>query len=452
MNLAAEGDATIYALASGGGKAAVAIIRISGPEVSCLLREMTGGLPPPRVATLRSIVDPMSREVIDRGLVLWFPAPNSFTGEDCAELQIHGSRATIMAVLRILATSRKARMASPGEFARRALANGKLDLIGVEALADLMDAETEQQRRLATFAASGSLQIEVSNLRERIVDLMAVIEIELDFADEGDQPFDAVDEILRRLPEIKQRLEALRINQDRAERIREGLTVLIAGPPNAGKSSLLNGLAKRDVAIVSEHAGTTRDLIEVKLDLGGFPINLVDSAGIRNSLDPVEREGINRALARSETADLVLWLVPCHSTNIEPPDELLKRPLWRVATKMDLSSEPLKARLTSGDGGRVFPISIKTGHNIGRLLDRLQDFAAENMTVTAGAAVLANERQRQSVEMALAALVDAGQRNRPVEILAEDLRRACFALESLIGKVGVEDVLDSLFARFCIGK
>jgi tRNA modification GTPase len=446
-----EVSATIYALASGSGKAAVAVIRISGPNVAPLLRALIKSVPAARVATLRPIVEPTSGEIIDHGLVLWFPAPHSFTGEDCAELQIHGSRAVVQAVLRLLGQFPDARLALPGEFARRALANGKMDLIGIEALGDLIAAETEQQRRLATIGASGSLQQLIGGLRHRIVDLMAIVETDLDFSDEEDRPNDPISQVQNSLAAIQSELEVLRSSHDRAELIRDGLTVLIAGPPNAGKSSLLNSLARREAAIVSEYAGTTRDIIEVRMDLGGFPVNLIDTAGIRESHDPVEWEGIKRALAKSQSADLVLWLGPLDFAAVEPPEELLRRPLWRVASKSDLCKEDVAIELAARSEEGVFPLSVKSGLNIELLIERLHAFANENMTIS-GSLVLANERQRHAVELALDALADARRVNVPLEILAEDLRRVCFALESLIGRVGVEDVLDSLFSRFCIGK
>jgi tRNA modification GTPase len=451
MNAGYEGNATIYALASGVGKSAVAIIRISGPKASAILHAVAGATPPARVATLCSIRNPKTGERLDRGVVLWFPAPRSFTGEDCVELQVHGSRAAVRALFDVLATFTETRIARPGEFARRAMANGKMDLVSIEALADLIDAETEQQRRLAMIAASGALQETIGQLRIRLLDLMALVETELDFSDEGDSPDDVTLQVQERLPEIHQQLESLKISHERAELIREGLSVLIAGPPNAGKSSLLNALAKREAAIVSEHAGTTRDLIEVKLDLGGFPVNLVDTAGIRDSEDPIEREGIQRAFKKSQNADLVLWLVPLGSEEIEPPEELQRRPLWRIATKADLSPKRDGSDLTRGPDGRALELSVNTGLNLDFLMDRLQVFANENMTVT-GSLIVANARQRSAIDGAVRALADAGRKSLPLEILAEDLRRACFALEELIGKVGVEEILNSLFARFCIGK
>lgn len=445
-----KSEPTIFALASGMGKSAVAVIRISGPKTWNILCAMTTSAPSPRKAALRSIVDPQTAELIDRGLILWFPGPQSFTGEDCAELQVHGSRAVVKALLRSLAAFDGARLALPGEFARRALIHGKMDLIAIEALADLVNAETEQQRRLATLSASGELQGTVETLRHEIVDLMANIETELDFSDEGDLPSDLGAQIGGRILEVEKRLQGLRATHDKAELIRDGLTVLIAGPPNAGKSSLLNSLARRDVAIVSEYAGTTRDLIEVRLDLDGFPVNLIDTAGIRDGLDPIEQEGIKRALTKALSADLVLWLSPIDGPLTEPPEALSQRPLWRVATKIDLDEAGGSTGKSTMVDRAQYSISAKSG-NLENLILGLQEFASENMKVE-GSQVVANERQLQALDMALEALKGARRPRLPLEFLAEDLRRACFALESLIGKVGVEDLLDSLFTRFCIGK
>jgi tRNA modification GTPase len=314
------------------GKAAVAILRVSGPQAEAAMRMLVGDLPPARTAAVRSIRDPKTREIIDRGLVLWFPAPASFTGEDSTELQVHGSRSVIAAILRLLGALPGLRQAEPGEFARRALAHDKLDLIGVEALGDLIDAETEAQRRLAMDQASGRLKGQVDDWRSQLIDALVLIESELDFSDESDAPFAVRPQVHRVCEELLASIGSCLDQSHRAELVREGMTVLIAGPPNAGKSTLLNALAQRDVAIVSEWAGTTRDLIEVRLDLAGFPVNLIDTAGIHASDNPVEREGIQRALKRGETADLVLWLTPLDGPRLDPPDGLSRRPT-RVATR-----------------------------------------------------------------------------------------------------------------------
>ncbi len=443
-------SATIYALASGSGKAAVAVIRISGPNVARLLHILIKSVPAPRVATLRPIIEPTSGEIIDHGLVLWFPAPHSFTGEDCAELQIHGSRAAVQAVLRLLGQFPDARLALPGEFARRALANGKMDLIGIEALGDLIAAETEQQRRLATIGASGSLQQLIVGLRHRIVELMAIVETDLDFSDEEDRPEDPISQVQKSLAAIQSELEVLRSSHDRAELIRDGLTVLIAGPPNAGKSSLLNSLARREAAIVSEYAGTTRDIIEVRMDLGGFPVNLIDTAGIRESQDPIEREGIKRALVEIAIGGFGALACAARFRRCRTARGIASSPPMAGCDKV----RPLQAGRDSRCQVRkkaYFRFRSKADSTSNCLIERLHAFANENMTLS-GSLVLANERQLHAVELALDALADARRANIPLEILAEDLRRVCFALESLIGKVGVEDILDSLFSRFCIGK
>ena len=297
---------TIVALASGAGLAAVAVIRVSGPGTRDALEAFCGGVPPPRHAALRDIGPRGSK--LDRGLVLFFPAPASFTGEDMAELQLHGSRAVIRAVIDALLSLPATRLAEPGEFARRAFENGKLDLTEVEGLADLVNAETEAQRRQALAQSEGALRHLYEGWRADLLGAQALVEAGLDFADEGDVATDVsvkagavVDRLLSSI--------ARHLADHRGERLRDGFRIVIAGPPNAGKSSLLNALAKRDVAIVSEEAGTTRDVIEAHLDLGRIPVTLVDTAGIREARGKVEAEGISRALARVEQADLVLWLV-----------------------------------------------------------------------------------------------------------------------------------------------
>jgi tRNA modification GTPase len=439
---------TIFALSSGFGKAAIAVVRISGPATATAIESLIGCLPRPREAAYRAIVDPRTKCVLDRGIVLWFPGPHSFTGEDSGELQVHGARAVVGAVLRVLGEQQDLRPAKPGEFTHRGLENGKLDLIAVEGLADLIDSETEQQRRFAIAQASGNLQDVAQRWRERLIDALVMIESELDFSDESETHSDAGAASRAIVLKILETLESLTRIGNRAERLREGMTVLIAGPPNAGKSTLLNAIAKRDVAIVSERAGTTRDLIEVRLDLDGFPVNLIDTAGIHVSEDPIEQEGIGRALRKSADADLILWLAPEGEVFGVPPEPFAGRTLWRVVTKADEAKE-------SDDGQSEkegeLELSARTGRNIDKLIARVQTFAAENMSIE-GSLVVANERQRHALSLAQDALFAALDRKAPLEVVAEELRRACFALESLMGKVGVEDVLDQLFSRFCIGK
>jgi tRNA modification GTPase len=441
-----EDRRTIFALASGIGKAAIAVIRITGPNSARAVESLIGRLPAPRRAVLRTIVEPCSQNILDRGLVLWFPGPDSFTGEDSAELQVHGARSVVVAILRVLGEMEGLRPALAGEFARRALENGKTNLIAVEALGDLIEAETEQQRRLAIAQASGNLHLTAERWRNSLIDALAIVESELDFSDESDAHPASRHEATAIVAEILQTMAPLTVGSAQVERIREGLTVLIAGPPNAGKSTLLNAIARREVAIVSELAGTTRDLIEVKLDLAGYPVNLIDTAGIQATDDPVEQEGIRRALRKSADADLILWLTPADDSVFLPPSDFAEKPIWHIVTKVDgpgASTEPS----TVG----ALAISARTGHNLETLIGRLQDHASETMSVE-GSMIVANGRQRFAVVQAQEALQAALDEQAPLEVLAEDLRRACFALESLMGKVGVEDVLDQLFSRFCIGK
>jgi tRNA modification GTPase len=452
---------TIFALASGLGKAAIAVIRLSGPDSSLAIEALTGQLPQPRQASFRKIVDSADGRVIDGGLVLWFPGPNSFTGEDSGEFQVHGSPSVVSLLLRVLNRTPGMRLAKPGEFARRALENGKLDLVAVEALGDLIEAETEQQRRLAIEQACGNLQQAVELWRSDLLDSLVMIECDLDFSDEQDAPSASRANVRMKCEEILRSLAPLTAENLQVERIREGMTVLIAGPPNAGKSTLLNAITRRDVAIVSERAGTTRDLIEVRLDLGGFPVNLVDTAGIRESDDPVEREGVQRALKKSAAADLVLWLNPLGEPFHFPPDTLADRPLWCILTKADEAGDPgMKSEFPGNQALALDPamaddlrieISAKTGRNLDMLIKRLEGYARKSMFVE-GSLIVANERQRSAICAAEVALRAALDESAPLEIVAEDLRRACFFLESLIGRVGVEDVLERIFARFCIGK
>jgi len=449
MAFGADDGKTIFALATGAGRAGIAVIRLSGPAASRILTTMAGPCPAPRKAAFRKLIDPTDGTVLDTGLVLWFPGPNSFTGEDCAEFHVHGARAVVAAMLRVLAAETDLRLAKAGEFARRAMEHGKLDLIDVEALGDLIDAETEQQRRFAIAQTEGHLQALAESCRERLIDGLVLIESELDFADEADAPKSNRDCVRAICSEVIRLIAPLAVNNPAVERLREGLTVLIAGPPNAGKSSLLNAIARRDVAIVSERAGTTRDLIEVKLDLGGYPVNLIDTAGIRASEDMIEQEGIARTLKKSKHADLILWLTPVDEIEVSAPSDFVGRPIWSIRTKADKGGRVLGPFREIHETGLC--LSARSGENFDALIEKLQVYAEKNLYL-GSSIVAANERQVFEIRQALDALNGALDEFLPVEILAEELRRACFSLESLIGSVGVEDVLDRLFSRFCIGK
>jgi tRNA modification GTPase len=446
---------TIVALASGPGIAAVAVIRVSGPGTRFALEVLCGGVPPPRLASLRDI-GPPRREKLDRGLVLWFPEPSSFTGEDMAEFQLHGSRAVIRGVLDALVTLPGIRLAEPGEFARRAFENGKLDLTEVEGLADLINAETEAQRRQALAQSEGSLRQLYEGWRAELLGAQALMEAGLDFADEGDVAIDVsvkagaiVDRLLQSI--------ARHLTDHRGERLRDGLRIVIAGPPNAGKSSLLNALARRDVAIVSEEAGTTRDVIEVHLDLGGIPVILVDTAGIREAKGRIEAEGISRALARVEQADLVLWLVDATAPMWEAPGGAI--PHKGGVTGAQSCATPVQicvlnkidlARV-SGGPDRI-EISAQTGEGLDRLIAELKARAAELAEAVMGSPLMTRARHRAELEAAQAALQRFGAASLSPELRAEELRIAGRHLGRLTGRIDVEEVLGAIFAEFCIGK
>lgn len=433
-------DDTIFATASGHGRAAVCLIRISGPASRTVLETLGGPVPAPRQAVVRILREPGTGELLDQALVLWMPGPRSFTGEDQAELHIHGGLATRAAVLRVLGSIPHCRPAEAGEFTRRAFLNGRMDLSQVEGLADVIDAETEAQRRQAMLQLEGRLGNVAEGWREDILQVLALLEASLDFSDEGDVPEDLGADILRRIDILQGEIGQALANRS-GERLREGLTVVLTGPPNAGKSTLLNALAQRDVAIVSPIAGTTRDAIEVHCDLAGLPVIIVDTAGLRDSADVIEQEGVSRARARAQDADLVLWLVPPDGAETDPP---LARRLLKIGTKTDLNRNRHDCDLL---------ISATTGEGIPELIDRLQQEAEEAMSQ--GDAILTRERHRKALERAHTCLVNGRQllvTAGPLELAAEEARLASRAVGEIAGRVDVEDILDRLFSSFCIGK
>ncbi len=451
---------TIFALSSGRPPAAIAVIRISGPDARLALMATMGRVPEPRRAAFARLRDPVSREVIDEALVLWFPGPGSETGEDTVELQVHGGRAIVAGLFAVLGRLPGFRLAEAGEFTRRAFENGRLDLTAVEGLADLINADTEAQRRQAFRQFRGLLGSRAETWRGRLVEALALVEAGIDFADEGDVPGD----LAARAFEIVRPL-AVEIGQAGAgqgERLREGLAVAIAGAPNVGKSTLLNRLARRDAAIVSPHAGTTRDVIEVQLDLAGFPVILRDTAGLRDAADPVEQEGVRRAWDAVGDADLVLWVVD--AAGIEAGLSLAEREIsgsgrstGSSSTRRDLLPPGAGRELAIGfadrrPGHTSLTISATTGAGMDALLQALSGFAERFFT--AEPALVTRERHRVALQEAAQALEDA-LRLGPhggEELVAEQIRLATRALERLTGRIGVEDVLDVIFRDFCIGK
>jgi tRNA modification GTPase len=429
---------TIFAPASGFGRAAVAVIRLSGPGTRDVLQAIAGGVPEARRMSLRRLVDPVTGTVLDQALVVFFPAPHSFTGEDQAELQIHGGLAVRQAVLRALGDHQGCRAAEAGEFTRRAFLNGRMDLSEVEGLADLIDAETESQRRQALRQLEGGLGALAEAWRESLIKAQALLEAALDFADEGDVPDTLEAEAREIAAKVHGEIGAQLADAGRGERLRDGYHVVLAGPPNAGKSTLLNALARRDVAIVSPVAGTTRDVIEVRCDLGGLPVTFADTAGIRDSADAIESEGVSRARGRMESGDLVIWLDPIDDPS-SPPANL--GPSLHIRTKADLS----RSRTATGD----MAVSVHTGEGIFGLLDLISQRALADLG--GGDAVITRERHRLALNDASRAIT-RGMTQSEAELFAEDIRLAARAVGRISGRVDVEDVLDQLFSAFCIGK
>jgi tRNA modification GTPase len=430
---------TVFSLGSGAGRAAIAVIRLSGPAAGTVLVEFTGARGAARQARFVTLRDPENGEALDQGLALFFPAPQSPTGEDYAELHIHGGRAVVDAVLQALSRRPGLRPAEPGEFARRGFANGKLDLSQAEALADLIDAETEGQRRQALRIAGGALRRQVEDWRAALVDALALVEAELDFSDEADVGSFDRDGLCRRLAPLCRAMQAALAEAPASERMREGFLAMLLGPPNAGKSTLLNALARRDLAIVSPTPGTTRDMIEAHLDLKGLPVTFIDTAGLREAAEEIERIGVDRVLRRVETADLLLWLSPGGET--EPAHIPGGTQVLKIATKGDLFTAP----------GGWLGISASTGAGLEELFAAVAA-RAEARLGDGGAALFIRERHRAAVASALLAVEAAEAREKDLEFVAEDLRSAARALGRIVGAVDVEHVLDAVFSRFCIGK
>jgi len=476
---------TIFALSSGRPPAAIAVIRISGPMAGPALKSVIGRVPEPRKGAFARVRDPKTGELIDEALALWFPGPNSETGEDTAELQLHGGRAVIAATLAALSAIDGLRPAEAGEFTRRAFENGKLDLTAVEGLADLVMAETEAQRRQAFQQMQGLLGGRAESWRQRLIEALALIEAGIDFSDEGDVPKNLAAPALAAARSLAEEIGRALADAGRGERLREGMVVAIAGPPNAGKSTLLNRIARREAAIVSPYAGTTRDVIEVHLDLNGYPVTLLDTAGIRETDDPVEMEGVKRARERANGADIVLWVVEAQESAGVNHVSPVNRPVWLVLNKSDLMagsserSEDNVSNIGKGEGKfdpnkpiinmvneelsekneckfsnseRIFSLSAQTGSGFERLLAALGVQAAAYLG--GEPALVTRERHRQALETTKAALDRAASAELAGrdDLIAEELRAATRTLGRLIGRVDVEDILDVIFRDFCVGK
>lgn len=507
---------TIFALSSGRPPAAIAVVRISGPKAGTAVQALTGKIPEPRRAAFARVRDPVTGGVIDEALALWFPAPASETGEDVAELQLHGGRAVIAAAFKALASIDGLRPAEAGEFTRRAFENGKLDLTAVEGLADLVTAETEGQRRQALRQMQGALRARADGWRDRLIRALALVEARIDFSDEADVPADLRAPVLALARELQNEIAEVLADDRRGERLREGLVVAIAGPPNAGKSTLLNRIARREAAIVSPYAGTTRDVIEVHLDLNGLPVTLLDTAGVRDTSDPVEMEGVRRARERAAAADLVLWVEDASRPEDAPATDQADGRTWLIRNKADLiastprnervgqkvsKDEPddrfnhslknmVNERLTGRTESRIqslsrnesgapfnetlkdivnngltqrtesafgrneaeFTLSAVTGEGFEPFMAALTA-QAEHALAGAEPALITRARQRRALEEALAGLRRAcGPAADADDLLAEELRSAARAIERLTGRIDVEDLLDVIFRDFCIGK
>ncbi|MBI5261893.1 MAG: tRNA uridine-5-carboxymethylaminomethyl(34) synthesis GTPase MnmE [Bradyrhizobium sp.] len=447
-------DQTIFALSSGRPPSAVAVVRVSGQQAGPAIAALAGELPTPRRAR-RVLLREGEGQPIDDAIVLWFPGPASATGEDVAEFHVHGGRAVLSAVFAALASIENVRAAEPGEFTRRAFENGKLDLTEAEGLDDLIHADTDRQRRQALRQLRGLLGDRARDWRARIIEAAALIEAGIDFSDEGDVPTELMAPALVTIKALRDEIAEVLAGQGRGERLREGLVVAIAGPPNVGKSTLMNQLARREVAIVSPHAGTTRDVIEVQLDLDGYPVTVIDTAGIRDTADPVEQEGVRRARARAAEADLVLWLTDGKVERGSRSDG--ESEVWIIRNKIDLEAGPERSggceQASAGPqvGGNYFAISASRGDGVAELVAALVAFASNYLGGSEGA-VVTRVRQRELLQEALNSLERSLRLEQGEELVAEELRAASVALGRLLGRIDVEDVLGTIFQTFCIGK
>jgi tRNA modification GTPase len=434
---------TLYAVSTGSGRAGIAIIRMSGLRVSGVLTAMVGACPLPRQATFATIRDPATGIILDRGMAFYFVSPKTVTGEDAGELHLHGSPAVVEAVLQVLSRQEGLRLAEPGEFTRRAYQNGKMNLLEVEALSDLLAAGSEGQRRLAMRQFTGETSMTFEGWRQELIAALAMVEASIDFADEDGVAEAARVHIQPRLDHLSQQLAAALEMSGRASALRRGVKLVIAGPPNAGKSSLLNWLAKREAAIVSPIAGTTRDVIETQVMIDGFPVTLTDTAGLRGETrDAIEAIGIGRAQREIAEADFLVWV---DAPDVVVSDRPTRTPDIIIHNKSDLSAHSIQTR-------NELRLSLKTGDGLDLLMARLRD-GLRPFHEAGESAVVVRERHAQAVRIALALITNArDSREAPLEVVAEDLRGAAHQLASITGQVGVEDLLGKIFSEFCIGK
>ena len=442
---------TIYALSTGPGISGIAVIRVSGNNTKNVIKLLTGkDVPEPRVATLRKFNKINTSELIDEGLILWFPGPESYTGEDMAEIHVHGSKAVVDALHRSLSNIENCRLAEPGEFTKLAFQNGKINLLKAESIADLISSETEIQRQQAIKIMNGKSSDQFNLLREKLLKILSHVEAKIDFPEE-DLPINILDEIKNSLDEVITKIKKILNDQKVGERIREGFKIAILGPTNAGKSSLINHLSNRDVAIVSEIAGTTRDVIEAHLNIDGYPVIISDTAGIRNSKDEIEKKGIKLSLNRAEEADLKLVVIDAKSPDFtDVLKSLLDENAILVINKSDLLEKDIDPEIKKTN--HVL-ISIKENKNIEELILKIQN-NLKNKFITSGDILITRERHREHLQQCLDHLNNFNQKKEIEDFdkAAEDLRLATRHLGMIVGKVDVEEILGSIFNDFCIGK
>ena len=442
---------TIYALSTGPGISGIAVIRVSGKNTAEVVKQLTKSeLPLPRVATLKKFNKNGEKELIDEGVIIWFPAPNSYTGEDLAEFHVHGSRAVINAMHSAISKIKNCRLAEPGEFTKRAFQNGKINLLKAESIADLISSETEIQRKQALKIMSGKSSDKFNSWREKLLKILSHVEAKIDFPDE-DLPKNIIKEIQKTSNKVLTEIKKTLNDQKVGERIREGFKIAIVGPPNSGKSSLLNYLSKRDVAIVSEIAGTTRDVIETHLNLDGYPVIVSDTAGIRSSKNEIEKKGIKIALKRAEDADLRLVIVSAKNVGFTGVlKSLLTKNAILVVNKSDLIKGKLNSKFKKYEH---ILISIKKDSNLNKLITKIKSKLKNKFTTTEDI-LITRERHRQNL-MNCVQHLEKFQKKKSAQDFdkaAEDLRLATRHLGMIVGKVDVEELLGSIFNDFCIGK